>query len=46
MAPLLQGLYDYTGMQAMLIMGGPMPKYNGEIATVQYVLSDLGVANR
>ncbi|KAJ7169364.1 hypothetical protein C8R43DRAFT_945303 [Mycena crocata] len=32
--PILRGLSEYTGMHATLIMGGPMPKYGGDIRTV------------
>jgi hypothetical protein len=35
MAPLLKGLQEYTGLQGLLVLGGPIPKYNGEIGTVQ-----------
>ncbi|KAJ7481675.1 hypothetical protein FB451DRAFT_1394307 [Mycena latifolia] len=34
MTPVLRGLQEYTGLQGFLVMGGPMPKYNGEIGTV------------
>jgi hypothetical protein len=35
MGPLLKGLQEYTGLQGLLVLGGPIPKYNGEIGTVQ-----------
>ncbi|KAJ7468411.1 hypothetical protein B0H11DRAFT_2305430 [Mycena galericulata] len=34
MGPILAGLQEYTGMQCLLVMGGPIPKYGGEIRTV------------
>ncbi|KAJ7457582.1 hypothetical protein B0H11DRAFT_1738353, partial [Mycena galericulata] len=34
MVPLMKGLAEYTGLQGMIIMGGPIPKYNGEIGTI------------
>ncbi|KAJ7646084.1 hypothetical protein DFH06DRAFT_997880 [Mycena polygramma] len=34
MAPLMRGLQEYTGLQGFLVMGGPMPKYNGAIQTI------------
>ncbi|KAJ7470076.1 hypothetical protein B0H11DRAFT_1920231, partial [Mycena galericulata] len=34
MVPLMKGLEEYTGLQGMIIMGGPMPKFNGEIGTI------------
>jgi hypothetical protein len=37
MAPILRGLQTYTGLQAFLVLGGPIPKFNGEIQTIQYV---------
>ncbi|KAJ7766368.1 hypothetical protein DFH07DRAFT_955419 [Mycena maculata] len=30
----LAGLQEYTGMHSVLVMGGPVPKYGGEIRTV------------
>jgi hypothetical protein len=35
MEPILWGLEEYTGLHSVLIMGGPMPKFGGEIRTVQ-----------
>lgn len=35
MEPILRGLEEYTGLHSVLIMGGPMPKFGGEIRTVQ-----------
>ncbi|KAJ7817887.1 hypothetical protein B0H13DRAFT_1922609 [Mycena leptocephala] len=33
-APFLQGLHEYTSLHATLIMGGPIPKFGGELRTV------------
>jgi hypothetical protein len=35
MAPILRGLSEATGLQMVLLMGGPMPKYGGELRTKQ-----------
>ncbi|KAK7013742.1 hypothetical protein R3P38DRAFT_3277582 [Favolaschia claudopus] len=32
--PILQGLHAHTGMHATLIMGGPVPMYDGELRTL------------
>ncbi|KAK6992844.1 hypothetical protein R3P38DRAFT_2801578 [Favolaschia claudopus] len=32
--PILQGLHSHTGLHATLIMGGPIPMYNGDIRTL------------
>ncbi|KAJ7721235.1 hypothetical protein B0H14DRAFT_2642508 [Mycena olivaceomarginata] len=37
MGPILRGVYNYTGCHATVIIGGPMPKYSGELWTVQSV---------
>ncbi|KAJ7828480.1 hypothetical protein B0H14DRAFT_3718817 [Mycena olivaceomarginata] len=34
MGPILSGLNQHTGLHATLILGGPMPKYGGELRTV------------
>jgi hypothetical protein len=34
-APILRGLEEHTGLHSVLIMGGPIPKYGGEIRTIQ-----------
>ncbi|KAJ7751468.1 hypothetical protein B0H14DRAFT_3513252 [Mycena olivaceomarginata] len=34
MAPILQGIYAHTGCHATIIVGGPMPKFGGELRTV------------
>jgi hypothetical protein len=39
MAPILRGLEEHTGLHAVLIMGGPMPRYGGEIRTIQSVFT-------
>ncbi|KAJ7105137.1 hypothetical protein C8R43DRAFT_1140927 [Mycena crocata] len=33
-APILRGIEQYTGLHSVLIVGGPMPKYGGELRTV------------
>ncbi|KAL1658565.1 hypothetical protein GGF50DRAFT_92549 [Schizophyllum commune] len=33
-APLLQGVYARTGLHICMMLGGPMPKYNGQINVV------------
>ncbi|KAJ7479910.1 hypothetical protein FB451DRAFT_1395473 [Mycena latifolia] len=33
-APILRGIYEYTGCHSVIVMGGPMPKYNGELRTL------------
>ncbi|KAJ7041766.1 hypothetical protein C8F04DRAFT_1252688 [Mycena alexandri] len=34
MGPILHGVQECTGLHAVLIFGGPMPKYNGELRTL------------
>ncbi|KAJ7060050.1 hypothetical protein C8F01DRAFT_1254165 [Mycena amicta] len=34
MHPLMQGISDATGLQFLLVGGGPMPRYGGEIRTI------------
>ncbi|KAJ7831672.1 hypothetical protein B0H13DRAFT_1575001, partial [Mycena leptocephala] len=31
MAPILEGVQSYTGLQSICVFGGPMPKYSGEL---------------
>ncbi|KAJ7816803.1 hypothetical protein B0H13DRAFT_2380168 [Mycena leptocephala] len=33
MAPILEGVQSYTGLQSICVFGGPMPKYSGELGT-------------
>ncbi|KAF7353218.1 hypothetical protein MSAN_01509500 [Mycena sanguinolenta] len=33
-APILRGIQDYTGCHSVLLVGGPMPKYGGELRTL------------
>ncbi|KAJ6584540.1 hypothetical protein B0H19DRAFT_1058947 [Mycena capillaripes] len=33
-APILRGIYDYTGCHSVLIVGGPMPKYGDDLRTM------------
>lgn len=35
--PIFRGVQEHTGLHAMVILGGPMPKYAGELRTVKYV---------
>ncbi|KAJ7903971.1 hypothetical protein B0H13DRAFT_2334985 [Mycena leptocephala] len=32
--PLLRGIQEYTGMHSVLIVGGPVPKFSGELRTI------------
>jgi hypothetical protein len=34
-APIMWGLQDYTGLQAFIVLGGPIPRFNGELGTIQ-----------
>ncbi|KAJ7606717.1 hypothetical protein FB45DRAFT_1037230, partial [Roridomyces roridus] len=34
LTPIMKGITEYTGCQAFIVVGGPMPKYGGEISTV------------
>ncbi|KAJ6476568.1 hypothetical protein DFH09DRAFT_1108865 [Mycena vulgaris] len=38
-APIMKGLQEYTGLHGLVILGGPMPKYNGELGTVHLAVS-------
>ncbi|KAJ7033983.1 hypothetical protein C8F04DRAFT_1260480 [Mycena alexandri] len=33
-APIMKGLHDYTGLKGYILLGGPIPRYAGEIGTV------------
>ncbi|KAJ7604804.1 hypothetical protein DFH06DRAFT_1020601, partial [Mycena polygramma] len=33
-APIIKGLQEYTGLQGFLVMGGPIPRYGGELGTI------------
>jgi hypothetical protein len=35
LGPMLRELQEYTGLHGLLVLGGPIPKYNREIGTVQ-----------
>ncbi|KAJ7740407.1 hypothetical protein B0H14DRAFT_2638076 [Mycena olivaceomarginata] len=35
--PILQGIHGYTGVHAILIVGGLMPGQGGELSTLQYI---------
>ncbi|KAJ7017740.1 hypothetical protein C8F04DRAFT_1278922 [Mycena alexandri] len=34
MAPILQGIHERTGLHSVLLMGGPIPEYGGELKSV------------
>ncbi|KAJ7164588.1 hypothetical protein C8R43DRAFT_946404 [Mycena crocata] len=34
-APILQGIHERTGLHSVLILGGPIPKYGGDLRTIQ-----------
>ncbi|KAJ6509357.1 hypothetical protein C8R47DRAFT_1208541 [Mycena vitilis] len=34
MAPLMRGLQECTGLQGFIVMGGPMPRFNGAVQTL------------
>jgi hypothetical protein len=46
-APILQGIHERTGLNSVLLLGGPVPKYGGDLRTIQYVgsCSALIIAN-
>ncbi|KAJ7680872.1 hypothetical protein DFH06DRAFT_1120457 [Mycena polygramma] len=33
-APILQGITEITGLHSVVLIGGPMPKYSGELRTI------------
>ncbi|KAJ7615091.1 hypothetical protein DFH06DRAFT_1343945 [Mycena polygramma] len=33
-APILQGIFDRTGLHSCLLLGGPIPKYGGDLRTI------------
>ncbi|KAJ7813579.1 hypothetical protein B0H13DRAFT_2382340 [Mycena leptocephala] len=35
MTPILRGIQEYTGLHSVVLLGGPIPKYGGELRTVQ-----------
>jgi hypothetical protein len=37
MTPILRGVQEYTGLHSVVLFGGPIPRYGGELRTVQYV---------
>ncbi|KAJ6547923.1 hypothetical protein DFH09DRAFT_1087392 [Mycena vulgaris] len=43
MGPILQGLHDYTGLHATVILGGPMPKLGGEF--ISYGRNETAMAH-
>ncbi|KAJ7858144.1 hypothetical protein B0H14DRAFT_3636093 [Mycena olivaceomarginata] len=34
MAPILHGIQEYTGLQGFIILGGPMPRFGGDVGVV------------
>ncbi|KAJ7457079.1 hypothetical protein FB451DRAFT_1407111 [Mycena latifolia] len=34
LAPVLQGIQELTGLHSVVVLGGPMPKYSGELKTI------------
>ncbi|KAJ6450543.1 hypothetical protein C8R47DRAFT_1230235 [Mycena vitilis] len=34
MAPIMRGLQEHTGLQGFIVMGGPIPRFNGAIQTL------------
>ncbi|KAF8216262.1 hypothetical protein K438DRAFT_2107990 [Mycena galopus ATCC 62051] len=44
-APIMKRIFDYTGSHGHIVLGGPMPRYNGELGTVQCVLFYLSILN-
>jgi hypothetical protein len=35
----MKGITEYTGLKGLMIFGGPIPRFGGELGTVQYVES-------
>lgn len=35
LAPILRGIHERTGLHSVIILGGPMPKYGGDLRTIQ-----------
>jgi hypothetical protein len=36
--PILRGVQECTGLHSMIIVSGPIPKFGGDLRTVQYVM--------
>ncbi|KAJ7165387.1 hypothetical protein C8R46DRAFT_1035961 [Mycena filopes] len=36
--PIFRGVYEHTGLHAMVVLGGPMPKYGGDLRTVNFAV--------
>ncbi|KAJ7507413.1 hypothetical protein B0H11DRAFT_2218261 [Mycena galericulata] len=34
LGPILEGIHKYTGLHSVIIMGGPIPKFGGDLRTV------------
>jgi hypothetical protein len=34
LGPILQGILERTGLHSVVILGGPIPKYGGDLRTV------------
>lgn len=37
LGPILRGLQEFTGLHSVVILGGPVPKFGGDLRTMQYV---------
>lgn len=37
MSSVLRGVYEHTGLHSVVVFGGPMPQFGGELRTLQYV---------
>ncbi|KAJ7435121.1 hypothetical protein B0H11DRAFT_2295729 [Mycena galericulata] len=34
LGPILRGIQEYTGLHSVIVLGGPMPKYGGDLRTI------------
>jgi hypothetical protein len=41
MSSILRSVCEYTGLHAVMILGGPIPQFGGEIRTVTWVYMEL-----
>jgi hypothetical protein len=39
LAPILQGIAERTGLHSVVILGGPVPKYGGDLRTLLFVVT-------
>ncbi|KAJ7603463.1 hypothetical protein DFH06DRAFT_1350223 [Mycena polygramma] len=37
-APILQGIFERTGLHCCLLLGGPIPKYGGDLRTIHIIV--------